>query len=110
MIDYSDAIKTERMGVVRDALAGGRMELLQDKFLLARIPLGNGTVEGAELSFAVSEGAAMLGGTPTAARLLDYYGRIAAEGLVVGVDVLMDDENISAGQTVRVLSCVIRHR
>jgi hypothetical protein len=109
MIDYSDDIKTARLQVVRDALVGGRLELLQGKFMLARVPLGVGTIETDELSFAMSEGIATMKGQPEAARFIDYYGNTVADGLEVGTDVVLDADSLEVGQTVRIISAIVRH-
>lgn len=109
MINYSTDIKHDRMKVVRDALVGGRIELLQDKYLLARVPLGDGKVEDDLLTFGVSEGIATDSGRPTDGRFIDYYGNVVADGLVVGIDIDLDGDRVEVGQTVRIISATVRH-
>jgi hypothetical protein len=109
VIDYAPEIKDARMAVVRDALVGGKIELLEGRYVLARIPLGTGVVRDGTLSFGVSEGVATMKGAPTDARFIDYYAQTVADGLRVGVDVLLDEDTILVGQTVRVISATIKH-
>lgn len=109
MIEYAPDIKSARMKVVADALVGGRLELLQGRFLLARIPLGTPRVSGPALEFAMSDGIATVDGKPDAARLIDYYGNTVVDGLLVGTDVVLDEDRLEVGQTVRIVSAALRH-
>jgi len=109
VIEYAPDIKTARMAVVRDALVGGRIELMQGKYTLARVPLGASKIEGPLLTFGMSEGIATVAGEPDAAQFVDYYGNTIVDGLVVGVDVTIDEDAIDVGQTVRVVSATLRH-
>jgi hypothetical protein len=109
VIDYAPEIKAARLAVVRDALIGGRLALYESGELLASVPLGAGAVEGDKLEFATSEGIAISRGRPDAAQLLNVDGLPVVDGLTVGIDVELDADAVEVGQTVHVVSAVIRH-
>lgn len=112
MIEYTAEIKAARMSVVAAALSGGALELFEGPRLIARVPLTSGTVEGAELSFGVAEGLGITDGDADRAQLVGPDLSPVATGLSVGVlrgDVRMDSTDVRAGQTVRIISAVLRH-
>jgi hypothetical protein len=109
MIDYSDAIKAARMSVVRTALAGGSLELLEGDTVLARIPLQQPVLIGSEITFAMSEGYCQEGGYPDSARMVTNDGQVAVKSMQIGTDVALDQDRVQSGQSVRMLSAVLRH-
>jgi hypothetical protein len=109
MIDYADEIKAARMRIVRDALAGGALELLEDGNVVARIGLNQAVLIGSVIEFATSDGTALTDAEPSAARMVGDSGSVVVRSLDIGTDVILDDDTIKAGQTVRILSAVLRH-
>jgi hypothetical protein len=106
---YRIDVKTARMGVVRDALSGGRLRIFDDSTTLASVPLNNGQVTGDRLAFSAVETVGTADGTPTHAELVDGSGVAVVTELVVGFEVLLDAETIYRGQSVRVVSIALRH-
>lgn len=111
-VNYAVGIKRRRMEIVRDALAGGRLYLLERQRKLCDIPLADGEVEGDALSFPVAESIAMYTGRPDNAVMMSADGQIIVFGLTVGdiaKDIEIDPPIITEGRTVRLISAKLRH-
>jgi hypothetical protein len=112
VIEYHPDVKTARMGVVRDALVGGRLELLADGVIVAAVPLA-GTVADDVLTFEVpTEGLGVANGYADAARMVSADGTPIVTKLTVSEvlgDVVLDSLAIRYGQTVRIMWASLRH-
>ena len=117
MISYSIPIKNARLGIVRDALNGGRLEILSDigsRIASIELEKVSGSVLIGSLVFSGFPKFAMAetGGKASAARLVSAGGEITASGLTLGLsgaDVIMENIEIDAANVVRIDRAEIRH-
>lgn len=121
-VNYSAAVKTDRMTVVRDAIDGGlgagTLEICSAAYaaVLAVLTLADpcGTVSGAVLTFdgmpLATTGDA--DGTAALARFKDSAGNIIVDGLTVGTsgtNVVLNTTGIEATKPVVITSATITH-
>jgi len=124
---YSTEIRNARLVVVRDALHGGRIEILSDAGVrLAVIDLDkvSGDVMSGSLLFSGFPKFAMAESTglPYVARLVSATGAVVREGMTVGVhipatatapaksfDIAIENANIQIGNVVKLERAEIRH-
>lgn len=122
-VTYTTAVKNARMTAVRDQIdLGAGAGVLQIgttgmATVLAEITLNDpsGTITGGILTlsgFPKSDTSANAAGTAAAARIRDSAGTDVITGLTVGTsgtDIILDNTNIAAGQTVTINSATITH-
>lgn len=114
---YDTTIKNARMTAVRDALAGGSIELLTaaDAVITSHtLSAGGGTVTNGvwTLAFAAATVAAGASGTVAKAQIKDSLGNARLTGLTVdtsGTDVIVQNTSINAGQDVSITSATVTH-
>jgi hypothetical protein len=122
-VTYTTAVKNARMTAVRDQIdLGAGAGVLQIgttgmATVLAEITLNDpsGTITNGILTlsgFPKSDTSANAAGTAAAARIRDSVGTDVITGLTVGTsgtDIILDNTNIAAGQTVTINSATITH-
>jgi hypothetical protein len=122
MINYAAGLKTTRMQSVVTAIdaggGAGAVEIYSAAYaaLLVSIPLAfpSATVAGAVLSFSglPKSALAIANGIAAIAKLVTSAGAVVADGLTVGTvgtDIIIDNTNIAAGQTVNLNTGSITH-
>ena len=122
MITYSAALKTTRMNAVKTAIdaggAGGKVDVYTTGYgsLLVSITLSypSSTVAGSVLTLdgLPKSGVAGNPGLAAIAKITTSAGTVIADGLTVGTvgtDIIIDNTNIAAGQTVNLNTGTITH-
>jgi len=122
-VNYSTAVKTDRMQAVVDAIDGGAgagtLEICTAAYasVLAIITLNDpcGTVSNGVITFSgtpLSDASANATGTAALARFKDSNGTVCVDDLTVGTgseDVVLDNTSINTGQTVTISSASLTH-
>lgn len=116
------SLRDARMRAVRDAIAGGRLQIGSAgvKNVLAEIPLGApaGEVKAGQLTLELPQYGAVAQGTgkAAAARIVDAQGEVAVAGLTVGdelespaPDIVLSNKRIETGMIVQIRMLVITH-
>jgi len=103
------------MAATRDALVGGKLEIIGGAVLAAlNITNVGGSVAGDTwtLAFDNSTVAGLTGGTASSADIKDRTGAVQVSGLTVGLtnaDITLDNLSISKGQSVTISLATIKH-
>lgn len=115
-MDYGIELKDARMRAVRDAIAGGLLEIgtAGMKTVLVSIPVGTGDVRGGVLTAPVSEAVAQQDGDAASARIRGRSGDIAVDLMTAakegaGANVSLATARIGAGAVITVTSLTLRH-
>ena len=116
-VNYSTAVKTDRMTATRDYHVSGDLQILTDAdAVLVTFALTNpgGTVTGDTwtLAFTDSTVAASAPGTATKARVRNSGGTAGITDLTVGTaaaDIILGNTSIANGQNVTLSSATIQH-
>lgn len=115
---YSIEVKDERLSVVREYMRGGKIQFFTEdyekKLVEFEISPDMGEVSVGVLNFSdVSlTGEATADGKVAIARVISITGDMVIEDLTVGTvgeNILIDNVDIYAGQTVKIKSVVIIH-
>lgn len=108
---YSLAVKQARLRATAEFILGGSLVLLTEgRRELASIAIWRVTVQTDELHVAVPlEARAQIRGRAVTAEIRHPVAGLVADELVIGKDVLLDNDSLVEGQTVRVLEARIRH-
>ena len=116
-VNYSTAVKTDRMTATRDYHADGDLQILTDAdavlvtFTLTAVG-GSVTGDTWTLAFENSTVAAGAGGTAAKARVRNSGGTDGITDLTVGTaaaDIILDNTSIANGQNVTLSSATIQH-
>lgn len=117
-VTYVTAVKNARMTAVRDAVANGTLELgttgMAQVIATFGLTTSGGTVTGGvwTLAFDASTVSAGASGAAAAARIKNSGTTSSIIGLTVGTtgtDVILDNTNIAAGQSVTLSSATLTH-
>lgn len=116
-VNYSTAVKTDRMTATRDYHANGDLQILTDAdavLVTFALTAQGGTVTGDTwtLAFTNSTVAAGAGGTAAKARIRNSGGTAGVTDLTVGTesaDIILDNTSIANGQNVTLSSATIQH-
>ncbi|HSW33433.1 MAG TPA: hypothetical protein VLH36_07435 [Steroidobacteraceae bacterium] len=108
---YSLAVKQARLRATAEFIQGSSLVLLTEgRRELASIGISLVTVETDELQVAVPLEARATGrGRAVTAEIRHPVTGLVADELAIGKDVLLDNDSLVEGQTVRVLDARIRH-
>ncbi len=116
-VNYSTAVKTDRMTATRDYHADGDLQIMTaaDAVLVTfELTALGGTVTGDTwtLAFDASTVAASEAGTAAKARIRNSAGTDGITDLTVGTaaaDIILDNTSIANGQNVTLSSATIQH-
>ena len=116
-VNYSTAVKTDRMTATRDYHANGDLQILTDAdavLVTFALTAAGGSVTGDTwtLAFENSTVAAGAGGTAAKARIRNSGGTAGVTDLTVGTesaDIILDNTSIANGQNVTLSSATIQH-
>ena len=116
-VNYSTAVKTDRMTATRDYHGGGDLQILTsaDAVLVTfDLTVAGGSVTGDTwtLAFDASTVAAGAPGTAAKARIRNSGGTAGITELTVGTaaaDIILDNTSIANGQNVTLSSATIQH-